>query len=81
MAIIDGLSDSQHFLKISTDAGTTFIKVPLLTNIDMIDQKNQSMKLPRLTRGTRKKRLSILLKSMIWHLSWYLNPLTLSTSN
>lgn len=39
MAIIDGLSDSQHFLKISTDAGTTFIKVPLLTNIDMIDQK------------------------------------------
>ena len=38
-AIIDGLSDSQHFLKISTDAGTTFVKVPLLTNIDMPDQK------------------------------------------
>ena len=37
--IIDGLSDSQHVLKISTDAGTTFVKVPLLTNIDMIDQK------------------------------------------
>lgn len=39
MAIIDGLSDSQHFLKISTDNAATFIKVPLLTNIDMIDQK------------------------------------------
>ena len=38
-AITDGLSDSQHILKISTDDGTTFIKVPLLTNIDMIDQK------------------------------------------
>lgn len=38
-AIIDGLSDSQHILKISTDAGVSFIKVPLLTNIDMIDQK------------------------------------------
>jgi len=38
-AIIDGLSDSQHILKISTDAGTTFVKVPLLTNIDMPDQK------------------------------------------
>ena len=38
-AIIEGLSDSQHVLKISTDAGVTFVKVPLLTNIDMIDQK------------------------------------------
>tara|TARA_R110000850_G_C9625690_1_gene431522 strand:- start:37 stop:480 length:444 start_codon:yes stop_codon:yes gene_type:complete len=39
MADIDDLPDSQHFLKISTDDGTTFTKVPLLTNIDMIDQK------------------------------------------
>lgn len=39
MAIIDGLSDSQHTLKISTDGGTTFVKVPLLTNIDMPEQK------------------------------------------
>ena len=39
MAIIDGLSDSQHFLKLSTDDGATFVKVPLLTNIDMPDQK------------------------------------------
>ena len=38
-AIIDGLSDSQHILKISIgDAGTP-LKVPLLTNIDMPDQK------------------------------------------
>ncbi|MFK4001710.1 hypothetical protein ACI2I3_10220 [Psychrobacter namhaensis] len=39
MADIDDLPDSQHFLKISTDDGATFTKVPLLTNIDMIDQK------------------------------------------
>lgn len=39
MAVIDGLSDSQHFLKISTDGSATFLKVPLLTNIDMPDQK------------------------------------------
>ena len=35
----DNLPDSQHMLKISTDGGTTFTKVPLLTNIDMLDQK------------------------------------------
>jgi len=39
MAIIDGLSDSQHFLKINVGIPGTFVKVPLLTNIDMIDQK------------------------------------------
>ena len=38
-AIIDGLSDSQHILKISTDGAATFIKVPLLTNIDMPEMK------------------------------------------
>lgn len=39
MASNDNLPDSQHFLKISTDAGVTFTKVPLLTNIDMLEQK------------------------------------------
>ncbi|WP_352338283.1 hypothetical protein [Psychrobacter sp. 16-MNA-CIBAN-0192] len=40
MAIVDGLPDSQHFLKISTGVGPlNFVKVPLLTNIDMIEQK------------------------------------------
>lgn len=38
-AITEGLSDSQHFLKINVGTPGTFIKVPLLTNIDMIDQK------------------------------------------
>ncbi|MGA6100926.1 hypothetical protein ACPESL_01175 [Psychrobacter pocilloporae] len=39
MAINDNLPDSQHFLKISTDGGDTFTKVPLLTNIDMPERK------------------------------------------
>lgn len=39
MATTDGLSDSQHILKISTDGAATFIKVPLLTNIDMPEMK------------------------------------------
>lgn len=40
MAIEEGLPDSQHFLKISTGIGPlNFVKVPLLTNIDMIEQK------------------------------------------
>lgn len=40
MAIIDGLPDSQHFLKISTGiAPLTFVKVPLLTNIDLPEMK------------------------------------------
>ena len=39
MAVTDGLSDSQHTLKISTDGGTTFVTVPLLTNIDMPEMK------------------------------------------
>lgn len=38
-AIIEGLSDSQHILKISTGTPGEFVKVPLLTNIDMPDQK------------------------------------------
>lgn len=37
--IINDLPDSQHLLKISTDGGTSFVKVPLLTNIDMIEMK------------------------------------------
>ena len=37
--IIDGLPDSQHVLKISTDAGLTFTKVALVTNIDMPERK------------------------------------------
>lgn len=36
---IDGLSDSQHILKISTDDSATFVKVDLLTNIDMPEMK------------------------------------------
>jgi|26BtaG_2_1085354.scaffolds.fasta_scaffold00298_6 hypothetical protein len=39
MAITDGLSDSQHTLRISTDGAKTFLKVPLLTNIDMPEMK------------------------------------------
>lgn len=39
MAIIDGLPDSQHFLKISVGTPGTFVKVPLLTNIDMVEMK------------------------------------------
>lgn len=38
-AITDGLSDSQHVLKISTDDGATYVKVPLLTDIDMPEMK------------------------------------------
>ena len=39
MAYTDDLPDSQHILKISTDDGTSFVKVPLLTNIDLPEMK------------------------------------------
>lgn len=40
MAIIEGLPDSQHFLKISTGTGPlAFVKVPLLTQIDLPEMK------------------------------------------
>ena len=39
MAYTDDLPDSQHILKISTDSGTSFTKVPLLTNIDLPEMK------------------------------------------
>lgn len=39
MAIVEGLPDSRHLLKISVDDGVTFTKVALVTNVDMPERK------------------------------------------